>query len=121
MRKVIRKISIIFLVVCALFLVACTNVPSNAEQAKVKLNRMGYSVFVKEWTEEERLDDETVATVVCIGENFTATLFKDKKSAQERYDTLKIMAEDFNHEVDFEVVGRWVLEGNKTIRDNFKK
>ena len=125
MKKVLKAILSVCFALVTLFCVGCgTGVPSTAERAKTKMEKLGYRVYVTELSEEEFGSVGIKSMLQCIdfqeGTAMTGYLFKSKATAKDYYENKKQSNEMEGVEMKMTQIGKWVLEGGDEIVKDFK-
>ncbi|MBR4237590.1 hypothetical protein IKQ02_04060 [bacterium] len=119
MKKLVKSLcAVVALFAIALCLVACA--PKDAQAAKEKMDKAGYSVVVvydntgKETEEGEAIANVTGTANILKGDAFTAFLFKSAKEAKAALD------DDYKDKENVAVVGSWVIWGSEEAIKAFK-
>ena len=125
MKKFVKILVTCLFVIATLFCVACgTGVPSTAERAKTKMEKLGYRVYVTELSEEEFGSVGIKSELRCIdfqeGTAMTGYLFKSKATAKDYYENKKQSNEMEGVEMKMTQIGKWVLLGDYKARKDFK-
>ena len=126
MKKFLKVFLSVWVAIIVLFSTACTHAPSTVEQEKAKMQNSGYFVSSQVYEEENSLGYTAILSCAKVSSQLTASmtaiLFTNKTKATEYVKSMKKMEQELGRVAeDREVVGRWVLEGNKEAWEDFKK
>ena len=124
MKKFFKAVLSVCFSLLMLLFVACGNAPTTVEQARGKMENLGYTVSVAEYDEGEQ---KYTARVDCKKKyngktiSVTALMFSSPTKAKEYMEWANKVESQFNANGKMRtVIGKWVVMGDTKARSDFK-